>query len=75
MYKPGELGIGLNKLSKCRGVCYIEDESVYSTFHIGLGRNITLGGKQEAAGHFDIVTHKPTIYADNKAIMKNGKII
>lgn len=75
MFKPGEFGIGLNKLSSCRGVCYIEDESVYKTFHIGMGRNITLGGKQEAAGHFDIVTHEPTIYIDDEMIIKDGIIL
>ena len=75
MFKPGEFGIGLNKLSKCRGVCYIEDESTYGTFHIGMGRNITLGGIQDAAGHFDIITHLPTIYADDTLIMKDGKIV
>ena len=75
MFKPGEFGIGLNRLSKCRGICYIEDESVYSTFHIGMGRNISLGGKQKAAGHFDIVTNRPTIYADNNLIMKDGELI
>ena len=74
MFKPGEFGIGLNKLSAVRGVCYIEDESVYSTFHIGMGRNIALGGVQDAAGHFDIVTHKPNIYVDDMLIMKEGKI-
>lgn len=75
MFKPGEFGIGLNRKSKCRGICYIEDESTYSTFHIGMGRNITLGGKQKAAGHFDIVTHKPTIKADKTIIMKNGELV
>ncbi len=75
MWINGELGIGLNALSKCRGVSYIEDESTYGTFHIGMGRNITLGGQQQAAGHFDIVTHKPTITADNLFIMKDGIII
>lgn len=74
MYKPGEFGIGLNKLSDTRGVCYIEDESMYSTFHIGMGRNIALGGVQHAAGHFDIVTHKPNIYVDDMLIMKQGEI-
>ena len=74
MYKPGEFGIGLNKMSKVRGVCYIEDESVYSTFHIGMGRNIALGGVQKAAGHFDIVTWKPNIYVDDLMIMKEGEI-
>ena len=75
MFKPGEFGIGLNKCSKCRGVCYIEDESVYGTFHIGMGRNITLGGTQDACGHFDIVTHSPTIYVDDIFIMKDGEIV
>lgn len=75
MYKPGEFGIGLNRKSKCRGVCYIEDESVYSTFHIGMGRNLSLGGKQIAKGHFDIVTHKPNIYFDDKLIMKEGELL
>ena len=27
------------------------------------------------AGHFDIVTHKPTIYIDNKVLMKEGLLI
>ena len=75
MWINGELGIGLNALSKCRGVSYIEDESTYGTFHIGMGRNITLGGQQQAAGHFDIVAHKPTITADNICIMKDGIIV
>ncbi|MBQ5804300.1 MAG: hypothetical protein IIW22_00820, partial [Erysipelotrichaceae bacterium] len=75
MYRPGEFGIGLNKISKCRGICYIEDESVYSTFHLGMGRNIALGGVQNAAGHFDIVTGFPDIYADGEAVMINGEIV
>ncbi|MBR0451418.1 MAG: aminopeptidase [Oscillospiraceae bacterium] len=75
MWINGELGIGLNALSKCRGVSYIEDESTYGTFHIGMGRNITLGGQQQAAGHFDIVTHRPTIWADDICIMRDGIIV
>ncbi len=75
MWMTGEFGIGLNALSKCRGVSYIEDESTYGTFHIGMGRNISLGGAQMAKGHFDIVTHSPTIYADDTLIMKDGQCI
>ena len=75
MYKPGELGIGLNRISKTRGVSYIEDESAFHTFHIGMGRNFGLGGKQDAAGHFDIVTNNPTISVDGKTIMKDGEIV
>ncbi len=75
MYVACELGIGLNSNAKCLGNCYIEDESAYGTFHIGFGRNIALGGIHEAAGHFDLVSHSPTIHADNVKIMENGKIV
>lgn len=75
MWVNGEFGIGLNALSRCRGVSYIEDESTYGTFHIGMGRNISLGGVQSAPGHFDIVTHDPTIWADGVCIMRDGEIV
>ena len=75
IYIGGEFGIGLNSYSKCLGNCYIEDESAYGTFHIGLGRNLALGGKQNANGHFDLVCLEPDIYTDNRQIMQQGKII
>ena len=75
IYCAAELGIGLNTKSKCEGVCYIEDESTYGTFHIGLGRNIALGGNHEAKGHFDIVTHKPDITADDIILMNEGELV
>lgn len=75
MFRPGELGIGLNRISKTRGVSYIEDESAYHTFHIGMGRNFGLGGKQDAAGHFDLVTNDPTIEVDGTIIMKDGDLV
>lgn len=72
MLVGGELGIGLNDKSRCAGECYIEDESTYGTFHIGLGRNIGLGGRQNASGHFDLVTWHPTISFDGRMVMKDG---
>lgn len=75
IYIAGEFGIGLNCLSSCDGNCYIEDESSYGTFHIGLGRNLALGGNQNANGHFDLVCKEPTIYADNRKIMDAGRIV
>lgn len=71
----GELGIGLNSYSRCLGNCYIEDESAYGTFHVGVGRNLALGGKQNANGHFDLVCLEPDIFTDNRQIMQRGKII
>ena len=75
IYIAGELGIGLNSCSQCLGNCYIEDESAYGTFHVGLGRNIALGGIQNAKGHFDLVCMEPDIYTDNRQIMQQGKVI
>lgn len=75
IYIGGEFGIGLNSYSRCVGDCYIEDESAYGTFHIGLGRNLALGGAQNAKGHFDLVCLEPDIYADNRQLMQEGKII
>ena len=73
IYVAGELGIGLNKISRCVGNCYIEDESTFTTFHIGMGRNLALGGVHDAAGHFDLVFKYPTIYAGDVLIMKDGQ--
>lgn len=67
-----EFGIGLNRLSHCLGRSYIEDESAYGTFHIGMGRNLALGGKHDAPGHFDIVPLRPTITAGKTVIMRDG---
>lgn len=73
MFCAAEFGIGLNQISKCRGASYIEDESAYGTFHIGFGRNLALGGGHDAAGHFDIVVHEPTITAGRDVIMRDGQ--
>lgn len=73
MYCAAELGIGLNRFSRCRGASYIEDESAYGTFHIGMGRNLALGGEHDAAGHFDIVVHNPTILTGESVLMKDGE--
>ena len=64
IYIAGELGIGLNSCSQCLG-----------NFHVGLGRNIALGGIQNAKGHFDLVCMEPDIYTDNRQIMQQGKVI
>ena len=74
MYCAAEFGIGLNRKSQCRGFAYIEDESAYGTFHVGMGRNLALGGSHEADGHFDMVTHDPDIWADDVQIMAKGNI-
>jgi hypothetical protein len=75
MYHAGELGIGLNTRARCAGRSYIEDESAFGTFHVGMGRNIALGGKHYANGHFDLVAREPDIEVDGVHVMRKGQMV
>lgn len=74
MYFAGELGIGLNRKARCAGRSYIEDECSFGTFHVGIGRNIALGGTHYANGHFDLVTRSPDIEVDGIQVMRKGEL-
>jgi len=69
-----ELGIGTNREAKITG-CTLEDEKVRGTVHVGLGNNISFGGKNSVGCHFDCVLLKPTLTIDNKTIIKDGKLL
>lgn len=40
----------------------------------GSGATSRLGGVQDASGHYDLVTHAPCIYVDNRMIMDHGQL-
>ena len=69
-----ELGIGTNDKAKLSGNL-LEDEKVLGTIHIALGNNKSMGGKVDVPIHLDGVIKKPTVYFDDKIIMKNGKLL
>lgn len=69
VYNIAELGIGLNPKCKLLGLV-MEDEGVLGTAHIGIGSNITLGGKQHAKGHEDLIIWNPCLEADGKVLLK-----
>lgn len=68
-----ELGIGLNRSAKLRGRM-LEDEGVYGTVHIGFGANTTIGGRNAAPMHVDMVCRKATVSADGRTILANGEL-
>jgi len=70
----GEFGIGANDQAILSGVI-LEDEKVYGTCHIALGRNDLFGGNIKTNIHVDGVIIKPTIYFDDKLFMRNGNIV
>ena len=73
LYKSvAELGIGTNPKAKITGEV-LEDEKAIGTCHIAFGNNMHFGGKVDVPFHVDFVIQKPTIYADDVLIMKEGK--
>jgi aminopeptidase len=69
-----EFGIGTNDSAKLSGIL-LEDEKVMGTVHIALGNNVSMGGNINVPIHLDGVIKKPTVYLDDKIIMKNGKLL
>lgn len=69
-----EFGIGTNDSAKLSGVL-LEDEKVMGTIHIALGNNKSMGGNINVPIHLDGVIKKPTVYLDDRMIMKNGKLL
>jgi leucyl aminopeptidase (aminopeptidase T) len=69
-----EFGIGTNDSAKLSGIL-LEDEKVMGTVHIALGNNVSMGGNVNVPIHLDGVIKKPTVYLDEKLIMKNGKLL
>jgi len=67
-----EIGIGTNPKAKIIGNV-LEDEKVFGTIHIALGNNVSYGGKNNVAFHQDGIVVKPTLIADGRVLIKNGK--
>jgi len=68
-----ELGIGTNYKAKLIGNI-LEDEKVRGTVHIAFGDNRSMGGNVRVASHLDGIILKPTLFLDDKIIMKDGKL-
>jgi leucyl aminopeptidase (aminopeptidase T) len=71
-YNIAEFGVGTNDKAKISGVL-LEDEKVMGTIHIALGDNKSMGGSVGVPSHLDGVIKKPTVFFDNKMIMRDGK--
>ncbi len=67
-----EIGIGCNPKAKIIGNV-LEDEKVLGTVHIALGNNTSYGGKNDVQFHYDGIIDKPTLVADGKIVMRDGK--
>jgi leucyl aminopeptidase (aminopeptidase T) len=68
-----ELGIGTNHKAKIVGNV-LEDEKVMGTVHMALGDNKSMGGNVSVQSHLDGILLKPTVWIDDKVIMKDGTL-
>lgn len=66
-----EFGIGTNDKAKLSGVI-LEDEKVMGTIHIAFGDNKSMGGSVRVASHLDGLVKQPTVWFDDRLIMKDG---
>ncbi len=73
VYVLGELGIGLNPLARFCGRM-LEDEGVMGAIHFGFGSNSTIGGKNKASFHTDMVMKNGTLLVDSRKILRKGKL-
>jgi len=71
-YRVAELGIGVHPTARVTGIV-LEDEKTLGTCHIALGNNMSFGGTNDVPLHLDGVILNPTVYADERLIMDNGK--
>jgi aminopeptidase len=69
-----EFGIGTNDKAILSGKI-IEDEKVMGTIHIAFGDNKSMGGNVRVASHLDSLIKTPTVWFDEKIIMKDGKFL
>jgi aminopeptidase len=69
-----EFGIGTNDRAVLSGRI-LEDEKVMGTIHIAFGDNKSMGGAVRVASHLDGLVKEPTVWFDDRLIMKEGKFV
>ena len=68
-----ECGIGFNPKAKLSGHM-LTDEGSRGCVHIGFGSNHTVGGKNNANFHIDLILKKTNLEVDGKYLVKNGSL-
>jgi leucyl aminopeptidase (aminopeptidase T) len=69
-----EFGIGTNDRAILTGVI-LEDEKVMGTIHVAFGDNRSMGGTVRVASHLDGLVKSPSVWFDDRQIMRDGKLL
>lgn len=73
-YGVAEFGIGTNDRAIVTGVI-LEDEKVMGTIHIAFGDNKSMGGSVRVASHLDGLVIRPSVWFDDRPIMRDGRLL
>jgi len=71
----GELGIGFNPKADPRSPNMLDAEKAAGTVHIAFGNNIDFGGRNKSETHRDFLILDPTLQADEKTLMRSGRLL
>jgi aminopeptidase len=69
-----EFGIGTNERAIVSGAI-LEDEKILGTIHIAFGDNVSMGGTVNVRSHLDGIVLKPTVWFDDRLIMRDGILV
>jgi len=69
-----EIGIGTNYAAKIIGNV-LEDEKALGTCHVAFGNSTACGGRVYSKVHIDGIVLNPTIEADGRTVMRDGKLL
>jgi len=70
----GEFALGTNPA--CRPYTSLrEAKKTRGTCHVAVGDNRSLGGNVMSPLHVDLIFAQPTVYADDRMILQDGKIM
>jgi aminopeptidase len=69
-----EFGLGTNDRAILTGVI-LEDEKVMGTIHIAFGDNKSMGGSVGVASHLDGLVTRPTVWFDDRPVMRDGTLV
>lgn len=68
-----ELGLGTNPGHRSPVGSVLFDEKIFGSAHVAFGENRSMHGKNACAIHADVILMKPTVIADGRKIMQEGK--
>lgn len=71
--KFAEFGIGINADAELNAPLILEEKAL-GTIHVAIGDNRSFGGNNNSTLHLDLISVNPTVQAEGKSVMVDGKL-